>query len=45
MCRGYSDTGLGLVYTYLIDPLPIGQGSYRTETSGAQEIKRIYVRP
>lgn len=45
VCRGYSDTGLGLVYIYLIDPLPIGQGSYRTETSGVQEIKRIYVRP
>jgi len=43
--RGYRDTGLGLVYIYLIDPMPVGQGSYRTKTSCAQEIKCIYVKP
>lgn len=45
VCKGYSDTGYGLVYIYLNDPLPVGSGTYRTETNGAQEIERIYVRP
>lgn len=44
VCRGYLSSG-SLVYLYIIDPLPIGSGEYKIERSGANEVKRIYVRP
>ena len=44
VCRGYLSSG-SLVYLYIIDPEPIGSGSYTIERSGENEIKRIYVRP
>lgn len=44
LCYGYLSSG-SLVYLYIIDPLPIGSGSYTMERSGANEVARIYVRP
>lgn len=44
LCYGYLSSG-SLVYLYIIDPLPVGSGSYTIERSGAKEVARIYVRP
>ena len=44
VCYGYLRSG-SLVYLYIIDPMPIGSGSYIMEKSGANEVERIYVRP
>jgi len=44
VCYGYLSSG-SLVYLYIIDPLPVGSGSYTMELSGGSETKRIYVRP
>ncbi|AKB81922.1 GTPases - Sulfate adenylate transferase subunit 1 [Methanosarcina barkeri 3] len=45
VCYGYGDTGIGLYYIYINDPLPVGSGHQTVEVNGAQERKRIYVRP
>jgi hypothetical protein len=45
LCYGYLSSG-SLVYLYIIDPEPVGSGSYIIERCGANnEVARIYVRP
>ncbi|AKB29675.1 GTPases - Sulfate adenylate transferase subunit 1 [Methanosarcina siciliae T4/M] len=45
LCYGYLSSG-SLVYMYIIDPKPVGSGSYTIERCGANnEVARIYVRP
>ncbi|MPN15271.1 hypothetical protein SDC9_162601 [bioreactor metagenome] len=41
----YGDTGVGVYYIYINDPLPVGSGHKTVEVNGARERKRIYVRP
>lgn len=43
VCTGYSDTGFGLRYLKINDPMPVGSGSQYTETYGA-ETWRVYVK-
>lgn len=43
VCRGYSDTGVGLHYLKINDPLPVGLGHQFIETWGA-ETCHIYVK-
>lgn len=43
VCRGYSDTGFGLKYLAINDPLPVGSGQQYGEAYG-NEIERVYVR-
>lgn len=43
VCRGYSDSGVGVHYLKINDPLPVGSGHQYIETWGA-ETCHIYVK-